>query len=172
MAHPPIFQVRAVGSLEQNPGCPDAAPDALGSEDLERLCRGECYNPGDERRRITRIEVVRVRPQIQPDEDVEALIEDPWQVFECAPNPDGCSLTFSDPEFLTSGRDALYYVRAIEAPSMAINADLLRCETDEAGRCIATRACTGDADPSDDCLAETEQRAWSSPIFLETVSRS
>jgi len=172
IAHPPVFQARAVGSLEQNPGCPDASGDALGPENLERLCRGECYNPGDVRRQITRIEVVRIRPQVDPEESVDDLIEDPWQVFECAPNLSGCSVTFSDPDFLTTGRDSLYYVRAIEAPSMAVNADLLRCETDEAGRCIATRACTGDTDASDDCLAETEQRAWSSPIFLETVSRS
>jgi hypothetical protein len=163
----PIFQVRAVGSFEQSPGCPDASTDALGVEGIERLCRGECYNPSDERRIITRIEVVRIRPQVAPDEAVASLIEDPWRVFDCEPDPAGCVVTFTDPEFTVSGRDALYYVRAIEAPSMAVNADLARCERDEAGRCLKVDLCTGETPASDDCLAETEQRAWSSPLFLE-----
>ncbi len=76
-------------------------------------------------------------------------------------------MTFSDPDFSESGRDAVDYVRAIEAPSMAINADGLRCTVDDAGRCLEVDACTGDTPASDDCLAQTEQRAWSSPISLE-----
>ncbi len=162
----PIFQVRATGSLEQNPGCSDASHEALGEERLEFLCRGECYNPADTRRVITRIEVVRIRPQIERDEPVDPLIEDAWRVFECEPDPAGCSVTFTDPEFADSARDALYYARAIEAPSQAVNADLLRCTYDDAGRCLEVDICTGDTPASDDCLAETEQRAWSSPIFV------
>ena len=57
-------------------------------------------------------------------------------------------------------------MRAIEAPSPAVNAGLLRCETDAEGNCAKVHACIGVPD-SDDCLAETEERAWSSPIFLE-----
>jgi len=167
LRHAPIFQVRAIGSFVQKPGCPEDSADALGSGELERLCRGECYNPSDARRVITRIEVVRVRPQNSPGEDVGPLIDDVWRRFDCEPDPAGCSVTFSDPEFETAGRDALYYVRAIESPSQAINADLLRCDYDEAGRCISVDACTGETPASDDCLAETEQRAWSSPIFVE-----
>jgi hypothetical protein len=162
----PIFQVRAAGSYEQKPGCPQDSHDALGEERLEHLCRGECYNPGDERRLITRIEVVRIRPQIERDEPIETLIDDAWRVFECEPDPTGCSVTFSDPEFMTSARDAVYYVRAVEAPAPAVNADLLRCSYDDAGRCTEVDACSGDTPVSDDCLAETEQRAWSSPISL------
>jgi hypothetical protein len=143
---------------------------ALGPDETERLCRGECYNPSDARRQITRIEVVRIRPQATPGEPVDDLIEDPWRVFECDPNPEGCAVTFTDPEFSRSGRDALYYVRAIETPILAINADGLRCETDERGRCTSVDLCLGTSNPEDDCLAETEQRAWSSPIFVERAS--
>ena len=163
----PIFQVRAVGSLEQAEGCPAASAKALGEDELERLCRGECYHPTDRRRTITRIEVVRVLPQDRPDEPVAELIDDPWRSFDCEPDPAGCAVTFTDDEFAASGRDALYYVRAIEAPSLAVNADLLRCERDEKGACTAVNACRGEASQGDDCLAATEERAWSSPIFLD-----
>ncbi len=168
----PIFQVRAVGSFEQKPGCPADSLTALGSEETERLCRGECYHPSDERRQITRIEIVKVRPQIVAGEPVEPLIEDPWRIYECDPNPEGCAVTFTDADFQSEGRDALYYVRAIEAPILAINADGLRCEFDELGQCLSVDICYGDSDPNDDCLAETEQRAWSSPIFIERARTS
>ena len=175
LARPPIFQARAVGSFEQLPGCPDFATGALSPERLQHLCRGECYNPSDRRRLVSRIEVVRIRPQVREGEPVEGLVEDPWRVFPCGLEPAGCVATFSDPDFVASGRDALYYVRAIEVPSPAVNADLVRCERDERGRCLSARPCNSD-DPTDDCLAETEERAWSSPIFVEhageTVARS
>ncbi|MCP4038176.1 MAG: DUF3604 domain-containing protein, partial [bacterium] len=56
----PIFQVRAVGSFEQKPGCPIDAYNAMTEDRIDRLCQGECYNPSDARRPITRIEVVRI----------------------------------------------------------------------------------------------------------------
>jgi hypothetical protein len=162
----PIFQVRAVGSLEQSPGCPEVSVRGLDPERLERLCKGECYNPSAERRRITRVEVVRVRPQRQPDESIAGLVEDPWKVIPCDPDPQGCVVTFTDPELGAAARDALYYVRAIEEPSLAVAADPLRCEKDERGRCVEVSPCMDRAD-DDDCLASTEERAWSSPIFVE-----
>jgi len=118
------------------------------------------------RRPITRIEVVRIRPQLDPSEEMTQLIEDPWQVFECPGDPDGCQVAFADTEFLESGRDTVYYVRAIEAPSPAVGADPLGCSYDEAGRCVTIDACSQRPE-SDDCLAETEERAWSSPIFVD-----
>ena len=166
LATDPVFQVRAVGSFEQLPGCPSGTDDALTPERMERLCRGECYHPSDKRRLITRIEVVRIRPQVKKDEPVEALVQDPWKVLPCEPDPSGCTQTFTDPEFANGGREALYYVRAIEAPSPAVNAGLLRCELDAQGNCVKVKPCIGVPD-SDDCLAETEERAWSSPIYLE-----
>jgi hypothetical protein len=84
----PIFQVRAVGSFEQKPGCPADSRDALQADDagrLQRLCQGENYHPGNQRRAIDRC--------LQPE--------------PCSARPD-----------------------------------------------------------SDDCLASTEERAWSSPIFV------
>ncbi len=160
----PRFEVRAVGSLEQVAGCAEESVTALGAAGIERLCRDECFNPGDRRRRISRIEVVRIRPQITADEDVAGLIDDPWRVFKCGPDPAGCQISFEDPEFPVSKREALYYVRAIEEPSAAINAANLRCERDFEGKCIRTRPCSEVAD--DNCLAPTEERAWSSPIFV------
>ncbi|NRA09208.1 MAG: DUF3604 domain-containing protein [Myxococcales bacterium] len=166
LEEPPIFQVRAVGSLEPRAGCEADATSALSPERLERLCRGECYRPSEQRRIITRIEVVRIRPQQGPDERVTALVEDPWKILTCSGGPDGCHAAFVDDDYVKSGRDALYYVRAIEQPSQAIDADPLGCTRDVDGRCIEIEPCF-ERPESDDCLSETEQRAWSSPIFVD-----
>ena len=166
LASSPIFQVRAVGSFEQKPGCPPDATSALEPDRLARLCQGECYHPSDERRVISRIEVVRIRPQVDASESVEGLVEDPWKVLTCPGDPSGCQVAFTDESFASSGRDALYYVRAIEEPSLAVAADPLGCTYDEEGRCVEVDPCFG-RPTDDDCLAETEERAWSSPIFVD-----
>jgi hypothetical protein len=167
MSGSPIFSVRAVGSFEQKPGCPPDAADALGAERLERLCKGECYHPGDARRPITRIEIVRIVPQAAPSEDIAHLIDDPWRTFDCDPRPDGCSVTFNDPEFSDLERDVVYYVRAFEAPEPAINAGGVRCERDAEGNCVKVNLCPGPEGEADECLATREPRAWSSPIFVD-----
>lgn len=169
--HTPRFRVTAVGALKQKPGCPEDAMQAIKPARLSHLCRNECYNPSDERKRITRIEVIRIRPQAHPDEAIEPLIEDPWRVFTCDPDPAGCSVEFDDPQFASSGRNTLYYVRAIQEPSPTVNADSLRCERDAEGNCLDVAPCYGDfrTDYQDDCLAESEERAWSSPIFIDHV---
>jgi len=167
-AENPEFRVRAVGAFHQKPGCPEYSTSALSPERLHHLCRGECYNPSDERRLITRIEVVRIRPQSEPDEPVADLIEDPWRVFPCEADPVGCDLRFRDPDFATTGRDTVYYVRAIQEPTPTVNAGQLRCEYDAEGRCVSVTPCFANdkTDYEDDCLVEAEERAWSSPIFL------
>jgi hypothetical protein len=153
----------------QKPGCPEFSTQALDAARIEHLCMGECYNPSDERKAITRIEIVRIRPQATPDEPVAGRIEDPWKVIPCEPSQAGCVVHFEDPEFATAARDAVYYARAIEAPSPAVNAANLRCEYDAAGNCVKVNPCYGDyrTPKSDDCLATTEERAWSSPIYVD-----
>jgi hypothetical protein len=169
MERTPLFEVRAVGAFKQKPGCPEHSTSALSAERLQRLCKGECYNPSDERKRITRIEVVRIRPQVYRGEPLSHLIEDPWRVLNCGPGSAGCVVRFEDPEFAPGGRDTLYYVRAIEEPSPAVNAGHLRCKYDETGRCIEPRPCYGNyrSASDDDCLTQIEERAWSSPIYLD-----
>jgi hypothetical protein len=162
----PVFRVRAAGALEQKPGCPEESTTALGQDGVERLCKGECHNPGDARRPITRIEVVRIRPQQAPGEPIAKLIDDPFLVLPCSGDPAGCSVEFTDPEFPTLGREVLYYARAYEAPDQAINAGGIRCERDEAGNCIQAQLCPGPDGAADDCLAPREPRAWSSPIYV------
>jgi hypothetical protein len=162
----PRFRVRAAGSFEQKPGCPDVATRGLSPARLQRLCRGECANPSDTRRPITRIEVVRIRPQLRPDEPLDLLIEDPWRSLPCPGDPSGCTVQFEDESFSQGGRDSVYYVRAIEAPAPAVNAGGLRCLRDEAGECLEPRPCD-EVDDADDCLEEIEPRAWSSPIFVD-----
>ena len=166
---PPRFRVRAAGSFEQLPGCPDWSAEALGPERLRSLCRGECYHPSDKRKRITRIEVVRIRPQTRPGEPVESLVDDPFLVLPCPASQEGCTAEFEDPDFVASGRDALYYVRAIQEATPAVNAGNLRCERGEDGECASVDPCYGDfRTPFDeDCLAPAEERAWSSPIFVD-----
>ena len=161
----PRFRVRAIGSQKQLPGCPAFTASGLPAARLERLCRGECFNPSDERHRITRIEVVRIRPQQVAGEPVDELIEDPWRTFACEPSAAGCSVEFADDEFAVRARDAVYYVRAIEEPTPAVNGKQLACRRDAQGACIGVDATPRSAD--DDRLGEVEERAWSSPIFVD-----
>ncbi len=162
----PIFQVRAVGSFKQKPGCPIDAFNAMSEDRLDYLCQGECYNPSDSRRPITRVEVVRILPQLDEHDEISALVQDPWKVIPCPADGNGCRVAFTDPEYDGLARDAVYYVRAIEFPSTAVAADPLGCTYDASGRCIEVSPCS-DRPLDDDCLSETEERAWSSPIFVE-----
>ncbi len=172
LAESPRFRVRAAGSFEQHPGCPEVSTRGLAPERLERLCRGECYHPSDTRRLITRIEVVRIRPQAETGEAVAPLIEDPWRTLACPPDPDGCVVEFDDPDFLAEGREVLYYVRAIQAPTPGVNAGLLRCQEGAGSTCTGVEPCYGDyrTPADDDCLAPFEARAWSSPIFVGSAA--
>ncbi len=164
----PRFSVQAIGAFRQKPGCPEDSLKAVSKDRLEKLCRGECYNPSDERKMITRIEIIRIRPQTSPGEDMQKLIQDPWKRFDCKLDQAGCTAEFDDPEYPASGRPATYYARAIEEPRMVVNAANLRCEKDDKGNCIKVNPCYGDyrTEQADSCLAMSEEKAWSSPIYL------
>lgn len=171
------FEVRAVGARKQRPGCPEFVEAALPAARIASLCLGECFNPSDERKRIERIEVVRVTSSSASPEgaSMRERIEDPWRVFECPESTDGCTVEFSDQvaSRTVPGRNApperSYYVRAIQEASPAINGDPVRCERDASGRCIRSTPCgyTADGRP-DDCLSPVGERAWSSPIWVRS----
>ena len=164
----PVFRVKAVGAFEQKPGCPDYSSTNITDEEIERICKNECYNPSDKRKNISRIEVVKITPQKSPEESVDDLIFDVWKSFDCKPSQQGCQFEFTDDEFSKQSRDSIYYVRAIQEASPVVNAGNLRCSYNEKGECIKVNICYGDArtDKEDDCLSLSEERAWSSPIYV------
>ena len=165
----PRFIARAMGSLEQKPGCPDYAVNSLGKERIQHLCKNECYNPSDTRREIDRIEIIKIIPQQYEGEKLDDLILDPWKTFQCSGSEE-CFITFSDTDFEEQQRDALYYARAIEKESKIVNAGNLRCELDAFGQCKEVNICYGSPlqNPrEEDCLENGEERAWSSPIFVD-----
>ena len=93
---------------------------------LDRLCGGECYNPPNKRKIITHLEVVRITPQTSAGESMDDLIQGPWSSFECKPDENGRSASFTDEEFTSLGRNSVYYVRA----------EPLVCDRDDNGRCL------------------------------------
>ena len=164
----PKFRVKAVGAFEQNAGCPDYTSTNITEEEIEKICKNECYNPSDTRKNISRIEVVKITPQISEEEKINDLIIDSWKTFDCKPNQQGCEVEFIDEGFTTSSRDSIYYVRAIQEPSPVVNGGNLRCTYNDKGECIKVNICYGDSrtDKEDDCLSLSEERAWSSPIYV------
>ena len=163
----PAFEVRAVGSFEQKPGCPADSIAELPDDRLATLCHGECYHPGDTRRRIAAIEVVRIRP-VAPGQDPASGIEDPWRRFDCGQTSDGCTVRFDDPEFADAPTDSVYYVRALEEPSLGLNGQPLETTFDASGQPVSVWPCTPERVARGGCPAEVQERAWSSPIFIDT----
>lgn len=171
MDETPRFEVRTAGAFEQLPGCPEATRGVLSADRLARLCGGECYHPSDTRHPIAAIEIVRIRPQRTPDEPVAGLIEDPWLRYECDPDSAGCVAQFEDTEFTKDARDSAYYARAVQAATPAINAANVRASIDAEGRVVSASPCLGSyrTEARDDCLAPEQERAWSSPIYVDWI---
>jgi Protein of unknown function (DUF3604) len=168
----PTFEVRAAGAFKQKPGCPDFAKAGLDEARLKKICSGECDNPSDERSQITRIEVVKIRPQAAKGEALAELIQDRFIVHQCKPSANGCTFTFTDPDFANGGRDALYYVKAVQEAQPTMNADPLKCERDASGKCVKVNICYGDyRSGASDCTAPAEPRAWSSPIYVDYAKK-
>ena len=164
----PEFSVKAVGSFKQKAGCPDYVYSSLKEIQISELCLNECYNPSNERNKIDRIEVVRITVT-QDLDNLERFIQDPWKVFPCEDKGEGCEFQFKDSDFLNKKSEIVYYVRAIQEPTMAVGGNPLRCLLDENGNCLKTQPCYASGskfDPKDDCLAPIGERAWSSPIFI------
>ncbi|MBK9035618.1 MAG: DUF3604 domain-containing protein [Myxococcales bacterium] len=168
----PRFVVRAAGSFVQQPGCPADVLAALPAARLARLCQGECYHPGDQRHKIVRVEVIRIRPQARADEPIDGLIDDPWRVLPCDDRGAGCEVEFEDPDAVAGGREVLYYVRAIQEATPAINGGGLRCERVGDDACARLTPCYGDyrTPYADDCTTPIEERAWSSPIWVRPAA--
>ena len=163
------FEVRAEGARIQRPGCPESVWQRLGEARTRSLCLGECHHPGDGRHPITRIEVVRVRPQQRGDEAIASRIDDPWKVLPCPADGSGCRVRFDDPTPAEPDEERIYYVRAFQAPTPAINGDPLRCERNGDGACVRARPCRPPAagEPwDDDCRSPLEAHAFSSPIYV------
>ena len=85
------------------------------------------------------------------------------------PSTAGCLVRFEDPEYSESQRPAVYYARALQAATPAINGANLRTDFDTAGNAVRTSPCYGNhrGSAQDDCLAAVQERAWSSPIYLD-----
>ena len=112
---------------------------------------------------------MRIRPAGPEGPPIADRIDDPWRVFACPDDREGCTAEFSDPDFAGANGEVVYYARAIQAPTLAVNAGGFRCTYDEDGNCVDVAPCYGDdrTDAHDDCLSENREHAWSSPIFVQ-----
>ncbi len=162
MIESPTFKVKAAGSFIQKQGCPSDSINNLSSRRLDYLCSGECYHPSDERHGIQKIEVIKITPQEYFGEPVVDLIHDTWKTFDCS-NKQFCEVTFTDQDF---SRDSVYYVRAIQEPTLAINGTQIQVNLNQNKN--ITNICKGSykTDLNDDCLFPASERAWSSPIYV------
>ena len=157
MSQNPRFIVRAAGSFKQKPGCSNESIDSLSAKRLDYLCAGECNNPSNDREVIEKIEIIKITPQIYAGEAVSPLIQDPWKSIPCQGKGE-CIVEFEDQNF---SRDSIYYVRALQNSTPAIN-----------GASISEREkfklCKGSfrTDLDDNCLSMVSERAWSSPIYV------
>ena len=158
MSQNPKFTIRAAGSFRQNAGCSSESIDSLSSDRLDYLCAGECYNPSNERHVIEKLEIIKITPQNYAGEAISPLIQDPWMTISCNGLSE-CVTEFEDQNF---SRDSVYYVRAIQEPTLAINGSLLK-DRNEFNLCKGSFR----TNLTEDCLSLVNERAWSSPIYVD-----
>ena len=158
MSQNPKFVVKAAGSFKQIDGCPAESIDSLSSKRLEYLCAGECYNPSNKRHIIERIEVIKITPQSYAGEAVSPLIQDVWKTLSCSGSSE-CIVEFEDENY---SRDSVYYVRAIQEATPAINGSQYTFIKNEFNICKGSFRTALD----DNCLSPVNERAWSSPVYL------
>ena len=158
MSQNPKFIVRAAGSFKQKEGCPIESIDSLSAQRLEYLCAGDCYNPSNERHIIEQIEIIKITPQSYPGEAVSPLIQDAWKTISCSGQSE-CVVEFEDENY---SRDSVYYVRAIQEETPAINGAKFSAGSEDFELCKGSFR----TDLEDDCLSNINERAWSSPIYL------
>jgi hypothetical protein len=158
MSQNPKFIVRVAGSFKQKEGCPNESIDSLSPERLEYLCAGECYNPSDERYSIKQVEIIKITPQSYAGEAVSPLIQDAWKTISCS-DQSVCVVEFEDENY---SRDSVYYVRAIQEETPAINGAKFAPGSQDFKLCKGSFK----TDLNDNCLSNINERAWSSPIYL------
>ena len=91
-------------------------------------------------------------------EAIGPLINDVWQSISCK-NQSECAVEFEDENY---SRDSVYYVRAIQELTPAINGENVSAISQEFQLCKGSFR----TDLEDNCLGEVNERAWSSPIYL------
>ena len=99
-----------------------------------------------------------MQPQSYAGEAVSPLIQDTWKNFSCK-NQSECIVEFEDENY---SRDSVYYVRAIQEATPAINGQNFLAGSKEFKLCKGSFR----TELSDNCLGTSNERAWSSPIYL------
>ena len=169
----PRFRVHATGAHRDRETCPQGGFAQMDDPDfVPDVCLGVCHNPDTDgpRLKILRLEIIRIRRQKSPDEPVGSLIDDVWRTLPCEGDTEGdgeadCRAEFEDPEFASLDRDVLYYVRAIQEETQAVNGRPLGCIEEGGTGCVETETCDLH-DDAETCLSPTHERAWSSPIYI------
>lgn len=128
----PVFHLKARGAFREDGTCNydehDEISTSMSRAEFKRVCFNQCYAPLDERVPIARVEVVKVRQPMTPEEaamenlawsseNPGGLIMDPYAVFEFE-DPQ-VELTWRDGSFDEEerGRSLAYYFRVIQKPT-------------------------------------------------------
>lgn len=121
------------------------------------MCR-RVLQPNKRKTYYYRIEVIKITPQSYAGEAINPLINDVWKSISCKGRSE-CTVEFEDQNY---SRDSVYYVRAIQELTPAINGKNASAGSEEFQLCKGSFR----TNLANDCLSEANERAWSSPIYL------